>query len=980
MTLRVLNVAEKPSAAKEIVRVIQRGAQVSTRQTRSRFNMIYEFDTNLSGQPAHMVFTSVLGHLMSTDFEERVRRWGSCDPLILLDPDATNIQWTISDDKEVLAQTLRTEARRVDWLILWLDCDSEGEKIAFDVAQVCREGKPSIMVKRARFSAMTASDLFRALAQLDQLNQFIVNMVATRQEIDLRAGAAYTRFLTTQLQKFALSDDSDSPVISYGPCQFPTLGIVVDRWLHIHHFVSRDFWVLELFLHDCDAPFEWTRKHLFDEYVSMVLYELCYEEAEADGYVATVVKVDRMNRTRWRPLPLCTVELQKVASRVLRISSDCVMEIAEALYNKGLISYPRTETDRFATSYDLGALISRHTQHPEWGQFASRLLTPPQQSDKVTFTWPRAGRNDDGAHPPIHPTQGSPESFDSLDHKRVYDYITKRFLASCSIDAHGSATVVQMRVGSSEYFTAQGLIVEERGYLEVIHPFEKWDDKKMPQSLLRMHARIPIQSLTLRQSKTQPPPLLQEADLIALMDHHHIGTDATIAEHIKKVLERGYVEKVAGSRFSPTEMGLSLVIAHEYMQIHLARPQMRAKQEDQLKQIVDSQLQPNQVLRGALDEYRTLFQRLVANRAVIDAVFQTRFQRHSAQSWDTADPAFCSCGACGQRMALKTSSRAAPGGSGNNSNRGQNRGNMRTRTQGRPRGRNGRGGNTNGLSAAAVSGGDFDRCAHCEHCRRTLKLPRNGRLEPTGKHCPLCNYEVIRVFNNSTGAEHTVCPKCLSEPPVEVAMNPERKQSEFRCFNCTNTSCEFARGVSAGDMDVAQCPLCNKGCALRAGRESTTRFIACVDSRTTCDFVYWFPRGVISSVSVDQASGNCPACSSKKLRVEWMERSVPPGVRAFSGCIWCDPGWSEALTAIGKAHDAPKAPHPGQRGPRQRNTNQSATMRGQGRGNGWGSARTVGTGDIEDARGRMNQSRGFSWGTGTRSHSRAGRRGRGMRR
>lgn len=965
--VRVLNVAEKPSAAKEIVRILGRGGQISTRQTSSRYNVIYEFSATVGGQQAQMVFTSVLGHLMGTDFEDRVRRWGSCDPLILLDPDATRVQWTIPDDKETLARTLRTESRRADWLVLWLDCDSEGEKIAYDVAQVCKEGKPSIAVRRARFSAMTAADIFRAVGQLDQLNQPMVDMVATRQEIDLRAGSAYTRFLTTYLQKYALSDQLDSTIVSYGPCQFPTLGLVVDRWLQIQHFVSRDFWVMELFLRDCNAPFEWARKHLFDEYTAMLLYELCYEEAEAEGYVATVVKVDRMQRTRWRPLPLSTVELQKVASRSLRISSDHVMDIAESLYNKGLISYPRTETDIFANSYNLRDLISKHTGHSEWGQFASRLLTPADPSDNLTFTWPRAGRNDDGAHPPIHPTQGAPDSFDTPDHKRVYDYITKRFLASCAIDAHGSATIAQVRVGGSERFSVTGLIVEERGYLEVIHPFEKWNDKEMPRALLQLNARIPIQSLTLRQSRTQPPPLLQESDLIALMDHHHIGTDATIAEHIKKVLDRGYVEKLAGGRFNPTEIGISLVLAHEYMQIHLARPHMRAKQEDQLKRILSRQLQPNEVLRNALDEYRTQYQRLFAHRMVIDAVFQRRFQQVSAQSWDTANPSFSGCGACTQRMALKVGTRTALSASESSRGRGSSHGN--TRSRGGRTGRS-RGSSTSAstVSNSVGNGEGADRCVYCEQCQCTLKLPRNGQLQATSKHCPICGYEVIRVSNVSTGAEHTICPKCLNNPPTDIALNPEQKQSEFRCFSCTNGACEFARGVSANDMDVAKCPLCTRPCALRAGRETTTRFISCT-GRGTCDFVYWFPRSVIASVNVDVGAGNCASCTSKKFRVLWQDRAVPPGVPPFCGCIWCDPGWAIALTAIGQERDIPRPPHPGRHGPSS-GVVQSASSRGSGVA---ANGRRSFSGSTSRGRRASNASRG-------QSRNYATRRGRGARR
>ena len=68
---------------------------------------------------------------------------------------------------------------------------------------------------------------------------------------------------------------------------------------------------------------------------------------------------------------------------------------------------------------------------------------------------------------------GQPRSFESDQHERLYNYITKRFLASCSINAKGSETIVNVRVGVAEYFTAQGLIVEEKGYLEIFIKLHK---------------------------------------------------------------------------------------------------------------------------------------------------------------------------------------------------------------------------------------------------------------------------------------------------------------------------------------------------------------------------------------------------------------------------------------------------------------------------------------------------------------------------
>lgn len=118
--------------------------------------------------------------------------------------------------------------------MLWLDCDREGENIAFEVISVCREVNPRLEVKRARFSALISRDIFRAVHNLVPPNENEAMAVDARQEIDLRIGASFTRLQTLLLQdKFNWSSlcprDRDRMLLSYGPCQFPTLGLIVQR-------------------------------------------------------------------------------------------------------------------------------------------------------------------------------------------------------------------------------------------------------------------------------------------------------------------------------------------------------------------------------------------------------------------------------------------------------------------------------------------------------------------------------------------------------------------------------------------------------------------------------------------------------------------------------------------------------------------------------------------------------------------------------
>ncbi|KAK3741507.1 hypothetical protein QZH41_002967 [Actinostola sp. cb2023] len=148
---------------------------------------------------------------------------------------------------------------------------------------------------------------------------------------------------------------------------------------------------------------------------------------------AVVTGTSSRPKSKWRPVALDTVELEKLASRKMRINAKETMKIAEKLYNKGFISYPRTETNMFPSSLNLVELIEKQTQDQEWGGFATGVLTQGPN--------PRQGRKTDNAHPSIHPTNYTNNL--QGNEKRVYEFIVHHFLACCSKPMNDESFVVQ---------------------------------------------------------------------------------------------------------------------------------------------------------------------------------------------------------------------------------------------------------------------------------------------------------------------------------------------------------------------------------------------------------------------------------------------------------------------------------------------------------------------------------------------------------
>lgn len=132
-------------------------------------------------------------------------------------------------------------------------------------------------------------------------------------------------------------------------------------------------------------------------------------------------------------------------------------------------------------------------------------------------------------------------------------------------------------------FVGHGLEILERNYLEV-YIYDKWTDKELPK--FREGQTFRPTRISMNEGQTSPPNLLTEADLIALMEKHGIGTDATHADHIETIQERNYVG-VQDGKFLPGKLGMGLVEGYDAMGFEMSKPKLRADLEADLKGYVD---------------------------------------------------------------------------------------------------------------------------------------------------------------------------------------------------------------------------------------------------------------------------------------------------------------------------------------------------------------------------------------------------------
>ncbi|KAK9917893.1 hypothetical protein WJX75_009329 [Coccomyxa subellipsoidea] len=621
----VLLVAEKPSLALSIATIL------SQNQARSRKSYldVHEWDGKFHGRAAHFKMTSVIGHVLSVDFPPKYQNWETTDPASLFDAPIIKTEAT---PKAHVCKHLQQEARGCSYLVLWLDCDREGENICFEVMDNTLKWMVRVagqQVYRARFSAISAPEILAAMEKLWEPNRGEAEAVDARQELDLKVGVAFTRFQTRYFQgKYG---NLDASVISYGPCQTPTLFFCVQRHQLITAFQPEDYWTIrpQVAKSGQRVDVEWARGRLFDRDVAQ-LFQRIVTEARSLRCVDVSVKEEK----RQRPNGLNTVELLKVASSAMGMSPQQAMRCAEGLYTSGYISYPRTESTAYPPGFDFHEVLAEMRRHPIWGDYTASLMGG--------FAPPKGG-HDAGDHPPITPIASATEAeLGGGDDWRLYDYIARHFLGSLSPDCVIRRTTAAFTAGH-ERFSATGVAPVRAGFTAVM-PWKAVQGEALPP--LQEGDSLPITEVELKQGKTSPPDYLTESELIGLMEKHGIGTDASIAVHIAKVCER-YVSIQSGRRLMPTELGVTLVRGYQLIDPDLCLPLVRSHVEKQIDLIAQGQAEKEAVVAHTLDQFARKFRYFVGRIDRMDALFEASFSPLASSGKPLSK-----CGKCARYMKL----------------------------------------------------------------------------------------------------------------------------------------------------------------------------------------------------------------------------------------------------------------------------------------------------------------------------------------
>lgn len=496
--------------------------------------------------------------------------------------------YIVSPDKRAKVAELKAELANASELLLATDEDREGEAIAWHLLEVL---KPSVPYSRMVFNEITPEAIKAAAAHPRELDYNLIDAQETRRVIDRLYGYKVSPVLWRKVQ----------PQLSAGRVQSVALRLIVQRERERIAFTSAQYWDLHALMTPGDFKAAVNtiagvrvasgkdfndEGQLTNSSVIRLDESAATELAEALAAVpAQVTNVVEKPFSQRPAAPFTTSTLQQEAGRKLRWGAQRSMRVAQGLYERGYITYMRTDS----TSLSQTAINAARSQAKElYGE--SFVASAPR-------VYKSKAKNAQEAHEAIRPagdnfrTPAQVAGELSGDDFMLYELIWRRTLASQMADARKSTTTIKMSATSNDGrevgLSSSGTVVLFPGFLAA---YEEGSDDEGDQ---KQGPRLPVlavgDQLTLTQvdaagHQTKPPARYTEASLVKQMEEQGIGRPSTYASIITTIQDRGYVFK-RGSALVPTWLGFSVVRLLENHFGPLVDYEFTARMEENLDQI-----------------------------------------------------------------------------------------------------------------------------------------------------------------------------------------------------------------------------------------------------------------------------------------------------------------------------------------------------------------------------------------------------------
>jgi DNA topoisomerase-1 len=426
---------------------------------------------------------------------------------------------------------IRLRSDEADEVFICTDPDREGERIAFDVASLVQDKKK---IRRAAFHEITKKAVLSAIAAPRDIDMNLVNSQITRQILDRLIG-----YIVSPMLWRAVPGGK-----SAGRVQSSALRLIADREIEIEAFVSDKFWDVPVTLSiGSDDVYGVVMTNEKGNRIPTV-EQANMAKSEVEKSSPTVRKVTSKVTKRGSLPPLDTASMQKAASSTLNWSSKKTMDVAQALYEAGCITYHRT--DSFSVSDEAYASCASYITSKYGAEYLP--VKRPVYSKKS---------KSQEAHECIRPTTMSGELWaDGVsltpDDKTLLGLIHSRFLASQMADMEVRKTDVVVKTGRCNVLVEGKTIV-----------FDGWtkacplQGKETFLPDMKEGDPLTVKEVQSKEHETRPPDRFNDGSLVTKMEKEGVGRPSTWATLVESLEKRSYVTRV-GKNFHLTPVGRSV--------------------------------------------------------------------------------------------------------------------------------------------------------------------------------------------------------------------------------------------------------------------------------------------------------------------------------------------------------------------------------------------------------------------------------------
>lgn len=625
--MKKLLITEKPSVAMEYAKVLNLESNRKNGYIESR----------------DWIITWCVGHLVTMSYpevyDEKFKFW-RLDTLPFIPKE---FKYEVIPNVQKQFEILKNLFKRDDVNTIYVGTDSgrEGEYIYRLVDQMI--GVDRKIKKRIWIDSQTEDEIKRGIKEAKDLSEYdsLSDSAYLRAKEDYLIGINFSRLLSIIYgKKLAKKINEEKASISIGRVMTCVLGMIVEREREIKNFVKTKYYKIDTNFGNFTA--EWKVNENSSVFGSPKLYNDTgfkrKEEAKRliqsiEGQKAIISEIKKTKQKEKAPLLFNLAEIQNECTKKFKIKPDETLEVIQNLYEKKLVTYPRTDARVLSTavareiSKNLNGIAKGLKQDEEINGYIRKMTEekyPINNLSKTKYV-------DDSKitdHYAIIPTGQGFENYPKLSdlHREIYRTIVKRFLAIFYPSAEFNKINVCSKIQNETFYTTEK-VCTQKGYLEVL---KQKDNKEENENLknLRKGQELEVKEIRIKEAETSPPTRYNSGNLVLAMENAGkliedealreqikgagIGTSATRGEIIKKLEKIKHIDINSKTQIvTPTEKGEAIYDIVKQSIPDMLNPKLTASWEKGLEMVANKEIPPEEFMKKLEKYIKTRFERFI---------------------------------------------------------------------------------------------------------------------------------------------------------------------------------------------------------------------------------------------------------------------------------------------------------------------------------------------------------------------------------